>query len=327
MQAVEKLTILIPTYERPNELEDILSCVKGLVAKRPWVRVVISDNSQSGEARGRNKEAAQGFEYAVNSQNLGYAGNLARLLSLVSNGLVWFVSDDDQLHTQSTRKLLDKISDGFFLETDCILLPFTYLDNEKACNTAPEYGWPSSAKELFDSGKLPFVLFSSFILRLPYWYTDPLSRGGFLARLESQKDNDLIQILIALDLLSMESKISFADEAIIKYNPGLVGRFLPSQLLSSEIRIIKELQYKGFLTPQQAAAKARVFTKNQLKHCLRVRAGIQDNIYRDTHGDFRRLPFTSTVFKYLTPTNLFLWLTTLFPDSAIRLADRARKTP
>lgn len=320
------LTILIPTYERPGKLLKILNLLRDLTANLPHIRIIVSDNSESEQARDINKASAKGFTYYLNDNNLGFAGNLIRLLELCDNGYVWFLSDDDLLHIDPTRKLLELSASFTANDADCILLPFTYLDYPDQFNISSEFGHPQTVDQLFSYGqKLPFVLFSSFLLRLPEWFQDPQQKKHFIDQLKVSKGIDLLQIIIVACLLLPASKVKFWPDSIIKYIPADVGRFLPSSLLRSELSIADLLESKGWLSPEQATRKKRQYTANQIKHALRVRAGLQENSFQESHQDFRALPFADLVLRALSPQVLAWWAVTLLPNSIIKLLDRIRR--
>jgi glycosyltransferase involved in cell wall biosynthesis len=322
----QMLTILVPTYERPSQLAALLGQLKDLTKDLQHVQVIISDNSESESARLLNAKSAIGFVYFVNTKNLGFAGNLIRLLTLCDSGYIWFLSDDDHLHMEATRELLEQFACFSGFQEDCLLLPFTYLDSTEQFNISTEYGNPQTLKDLFaNNQKLPFVLFSSFIIRLPEWFHDSQQRTSFFDRLNLIRENDFLQIIIGVELLAATSKVRFFPDPIIKHIPGDIGRFLPSALLESELAVVDLLETRGWLSADQAAQKKKQYTANQIKHAIRVRAGRQKNSYMGYHQDFRALPFPELVLRSLSPQVMAFWALTLLPDSLIRILDRVRR--
>lgn len=106
-----KLSIGIPAYNRPIELEEALNSIVSQCTND--VEVLISEDAspmQNEIARVvtdfKNLFPKLHIIYSANSQNLGYDANLRSLLSKCSGEYVLFMGDDDRLFPNAIEKIL-----------------------------------------------------------------------------------------------------------------------------------------------------------------------------------------------------------------------------
>jgi Glycosyl transferase family 2 len=106
------LTIAIPTFQRPNELR---SCLKSIISGIHLhtgiirdIRIYVSDNDpkRSAECIVREFPELQ-IEYDSSEKNLGYDGNIYKILCKIRYGHVLFISDDDVFRPHFLGHYLD----------------------------------------------------------------------------------------------------------------------------------------------------------------------------------------------------------------------------
>jgi glycosyltransferase involved in cell wall biosynthesis len=318
------LTIAIPTYERPRQLAQICEQLRDVTADLDNIRILISDNSQTPESRQSNQQNASPFEYFSNSENLGFSGNLISIINRCNSKYLWFLSDDDLLHREETRLMLRQLLDQSLGDFDCLMLPFTYADESGLVNTAADYGFPRDIEQLFGNAVyFPFILFSSFIINL-HARSAEISTTKMAAVLDDHNGNDLIQIIFAISCLPKTARVDFYPQPIIHYLPGEIGRFLPSDLLRSELEVLALLHRNNQLSRQACLVRSKTCTVNQLRYVLRIKAGVQKNLYLDSHPDFRPFPAPALFLKHSSPFAIALWLLTCLPHGAIKILYRVK---
>ncbi|WP_028950557.1 glycosyltransferase family 2 protein [Sulfurihydrogenibium subterraneum] len=112
MKNIPKVSVLIPTYNRPYFLEQALESVINQTLK-PYECIVADDSSNPTESQ-KNYEVVKKFSekypfviYHKNEKNLGPAGNYKNLFNLASGDFIHFLGDDDIL-SPITLELLVK---------------------------------------------------------------------------------------------------------------------------------------------------------------------------------------------------------------------------
>jgi hypothetical protein len=110
------LSICIPTYHRPEELIKQLSligkCWHTLGGK---VEVIVTDNSFEGEHSVKIENIKNlnfPVHYYLNEKNIGYQGNILKLLRLARGNYIWFLSDDDFIIDKSIVRILKIIEEN-----------------------------------------------------------------------------------------------------------------------------------------------------------------------------------------------------------------------
>lgn len=93
------LSIAIPTYNRPKQLENCLRSILSQVFD--GVEIVVSDNSSSLDScfvvQRLEKEYKYPIKYSRNLENIGLDRNFHRVVALSSGEYVQWLSDDDEL--------------------------------------------------------------------------------------------------------------------------------------------------------------------------------------------------------------------------------------
>ncbi|MEL7968843.1 glycosyltransferase family A protein [Vreelandella neptunia] len=148
-----KYSILIPTYNRKNDLEKCISSVRSAVEFFPagvMFEILVSDNnSKDGtlELLEREFKLCQkigvNFKYWSNESNVGARANVKKLISKSLGEFLFFITDDDILFPSIFEKLDAFVNNGDF---GFVKIPnITYLVKSKRSNY---YG---DKKELSDA--------------------------------------------------------------------------------------------------------------------------------------------------------------------------------
>ena len=105
-----KLSVCIPTYNRKEQvLKQLAGIARSGQDNLARVEVLVSDNSSDPRYHlmpGDLGVIAMPVSYWVNGGNIGYAGNLRKLVAASRGEYVWFLSDDDFLYEGAVATLL-----------------------------------------------------------------------------------------------------------------------------------------------------------------------------------------------------------------------------
>jgi hypothetical protein len=317
------ICIALPTYERPVELARVLAIICQNIIDKDNINIFVSDNSEDFQIALENRQICElnpKINYFHNSCNLGFGGNLLRLLKLTQGyDYLWYLSDDDLVNEESLGIFLDFISNTE-AKPELIMIPFKASDTGFIYNTSTEYGNANNVEDLFYyAPKFPFILFSSFVLRV-----SDINHDAILAELASYAANDLVQVAIAISVLTSKSSVFYWPTPVIEYIPGDVGRFLPSSLLSSEIDVINYAATRFPRISDRLKSKIPILVAAQIKHSLRVRAGIQKNS-NPLHRDFGPFSMYSYWSKFPSVNGAVALLCSLLPNKILSLLARGRK--
>lgn len=106
-----RISVLIPTYNRPYYLRQALESVVSQSLK-PYECIVADDNPNPDESK-KNYEVVKGFsdrypfvKYHKNEKNLGPVGNYKNLFNLASGNYIHFLGDDDILNPKTLELLV-----------------------------------------------------------------------------------------------------------------------------------------------------------------------------------------------------------------------------
>ncbi len=130
-----KLSICIPTYNRPKQLPNCLNSI--YLAKQKTnldFEVCISDNGSNYDVREIVNEYKDKLSITlnVNNKNLGYQPNLLKVISISKGEFVWAIGDDDLLTLDSLQvveKLLNTHKDVDFFYVNSYHLDYSFLNN------------------------------------------------------------------------------------------------------------------------------------------------------------------------------------------------------
>lgn len=97
----EDISILIPTYKRPNQLE---ACVKSISESKMGdrVKVLIGNNGASSDLSKVGSHACEHWDIRTRERNIGSLGNITALLESVQSRFAFMLTDDDELFAGDT---------------------------------------------------------------------------------------------------------------------------------------------------------------------------------------------------------------------------------
>jgi glycosyltransferase involved in cell wall biosynthesis len=118
MMSKFKITLAIPTYNRDKFLKRTLENVKNEIGKIEdksiIIEILVSDNCSEDTTKSVCKDFSNSYKYFVyhkNKKNLGYKGNILKLLELARGEYIWFMGDDDGVANDGFNTLLKAIKD------------------------------------------------------------------------------------------------------------------------------------------------------------------------------------------------------------------------
>lgn len=119
------ISICIPSYNRPKELQRLLLSVD--VSKVDSIEIIVCEDMSPGRLAIREvcerykKESAYKLRYFENFSNLGYDANLRELISKAEGEYVMFMGDDDEFVEGALDKyiefLLSHLDSGYILRS------------------------------------------------------------------------------------------------------------------------------------------------------------------------------------------------------------------
>ena len=132
-----KLSICIPTYNRPNQIPNCLNSI--YISQKNTnldFEVCVSDNGSSYDVKKIIDQYKDKFKIVlnINKENLGYQPNLQKVISIASGEFVWVIGDDDLLTTDALKFVEDlfvKYNDVDFYYVNSFHLDYKYLKNFK----------------------------------------------------------------------------------------------------------------------------------------------------------------------------------------------------
>jgi abequosyltransferase len=109
------LTVAVPAYNRPDELRALLGTICLQDGASFDVLVVEDASPRQAEIRGVVEQAAAAhpgiaIRFVANDRNLGFDGNLRRILELSVGEFTVFMGDDDLLKPGALRRLAETIA-------------------------------------------------------------------------------------------------------------------------------------------------------------------------------------------------------------------------
>lgn len=115
-----KLTVAIPTYNRPKQLGHTLSVVLPQVLAHDDVQLLVLDNCSPVPAVNVLKDVAKGAELPERIRairhvaNIGGNGNILRCFELAEGDWLWCLGDDDEPAADAVETILHDISTAKF---------------------------------------------------------------------------------------------------------------------------------------------------------------------------------------------------------------------
>lgn len=304
------LSICVPTYNRPRELEDLADrFLKPALARfQALIEVIVCDNSDATVALDNAKALGSSIQHYPNQRNLGFAGNLLQCVRKAKGRFIWIISDNDPILWPGFEHLMTELVAAESKYVQCLMLPFECRNlhgDLEVSNRAANWGPPTDAKlvELLQQKQqqLPFILFSSAVVRLDRNAADRVE--------EAFSRNDYLQIPLFLEMLEPDAVIRFLPEPVIDYQPEVRCRFTMSDLARSmqEVRVYVESRYGVKYDPKNDFA-------GWLLWLLHHRGGS----YRIKNADVDRWSFVLQVPSYLSVRNVVLAVLLVVPGPVLR---------
>lgn len=204
------LTIAIPTFNGDNSLLDAVESCRNVHLSNKEFEVLLVDNCSNDDSIKKLKKRHKNFKslrIIENDKNYGRIGNWNRCLKLARGEFILFLFANDLIARENH---LEEAIDLLKQDDDCSLVNMPWIVSDyKMTNMflprqffrrTPGYGYYDSAeyiKDVVESGKLPFVILQSNILRksilqkkgILFDYNLPISSDGiFLSELAMQTD-------------------------------------------------------------------------------------------------------------------------------------------
>jgi glycosyltransferase involved in cell wall biosynthesis len=107
------LSILIPTFNRPQSVKSTLNVIQTQINKagvQNLVEVVIGDNSDKRNYELELFSAKNSIRYFSHSKNLGQAQNINFLIREANGRYIWLMSDDDFIESFAIQAVIDEIA-------------------------------------------------------------------------------------------------------------------------------------------------------------------------------------------------------------------------
>lgn len=171
-----KLTIAIPIYNGEATLSDTLDSIIPQIIESGLVEILICDNCSTDSTFQICQSYVAKFNfinYNLNDVNLGFDGNIARLIDLASTDYIWFLGDDDEIASGGIEYVLDLINQN--VEYSGIVINYSLFNRannklitEKVINQAQDLEFADSSSLLNTLGLAPNFLSSVIINKRKY---------------------------------------------------------------------------------------------------------------------------------------------------------------
>lgn len=240
------VSVCIPTYSRLNYLKQAVQSARNQTYSD--VEICVSQNPKEDGPDEviknwcENEVAKNNLVYNLNENNLGLTGNLNVLVNLAKGEYLIFIGDDDLLHPDFIKNLLDAakkykpaviFSNQFFIDVQGLVLEkeTEHLNNMYKRNFLPEGVIPDAVNAVFNNS-VPLSaslirkdLFKTFTFNeqlntpeLPFFLRIALNNGVFfyvnrkLAYYRLHKNSETFSGLATEELLKELMSISIPEE-------------------------------------------------------------------------------------------------------------------
>lgn len=207
------LSICIPSYNRPSELERLLESIKEI--KSDAIEVVISDDASPNQNLIDDvvKKYTNHFKikYFPRSTNLGYDLNLMFLAENASNEYMMFIGDDDFIESCNTQDFLYELS---LTKANFLFTPVFGLSGKLRRSFSKSFYKENLSR--YELSKLAFecILFSGLVFR-----SDKLRK----LNIDGLENSIYIQIYCALVMASNNGFAYINTPLIHVGNDGVSG--------------------------------------------------------------------------------------------------------
>ncbi len=128
---MKKISICIPTYNRSSHLNNCLNSIylNGKITEA--LEVCISDNNSSDNTTEIIKlyKDKLNIKLNVNSENIGVANNILKVVEISTSEFCWIIGDDDLLLDSGIEKVIKKITE--YQDVDFFYINSKHLDHSK----------------------------------------------------------------------------------------------------------------------------------------------------------------------------------------------------
>lgn len=220
------LTIAIPTFNRPENLRQILNVLQGEDSNQ--FNVLISDDSTNSDVESiafEFRSKLPNLRYIKNSKNLGFSLNVAQLYQKSETRYVWFLCDDDIVKEGSVNTIIQTLK---------LHEPVVAIYN---CTWIDSFGRKKVAGVKKDRIFSDLDDFNNYdvLMRLTFLSIIVLERRESIDSIMKNpecKDNVFIQLTICMFLLGGRFKLCEISQDILHRNVGYkYGEFFKFILL------------------------------------------------------------------------------------------------
>ena len=124
------LSICIPTYNGGSRIKETLNCAIKAVGIRDDVEIIVSDNASTDNTMSILTDYKSKYDIIKvyhNEKNLGFNGNLIKILDEYATGtFCWTIGDDDYLDEDAIALIADLLND----DTDYIAVNFRTVEQK-----------------------------------------------------------------------------------------------------------------------------------------------------------------------------------------------------
>lgn len=299
------LTVAIPTYNRAETLEKILTQLSR--ERDVPFKILVSDDQSSdstGEMVRKYQSVLPQLMYNRNEVNLGFSGNVSRLYELSDTPYIWFLCDDETVLPGAIKKITDAI-----VKYRPVVAVFNYSWDDP-------YGRKSFAVKESD------IIYED-ISALPDY--QPLMRITFLSILVVEKqgatidvpkevyqDNVFFQLTLSLLLLSKRFKFCEIGAPIVHRNVGYkYGDFFKFNLvdvLKSVYAVNHAFDNRKFIKRmiQELPVALRLYLSQKLGLFRYVQEPTEETLRKigEFYGGYKYFIYSFRYIKMLVPAFL-----------------------
>ena len=230
------LTISIPTFNRPNNLKNVVKVISFLEFNKDII-INIHDNSYINIQSENKKNIPDWINYYPNSNNIGYAGNIAKAIEAANSKYIWFLPDDDEFLFNDFTLVINRLRTR---NVDILALPFevqSTLGESHITNSFGNFKMGYLLDSLNERTLNIYDYLPSAIVKLD------LLKKGLLFSLESK--NTYFHTLCLLNGSDGNERVlaDLPNKLIIYKNPTEV-RFDVIDLLESKIQLLNLISSK-----------------------------------------------------------------------------------
>ncbi len=225
MYKIPLLTVSIPTYKRPRELENTIKILQK--EKNQDFTLLISDDSADDETEKmvcKYAKSMKNLVYSKNKQNLGFSGNVLKLYETSKTRYVWFLCDDDTVIPGAIDKIIDAIKKYKFVIGIFNCTWYDVFGRKNVAGVKKDIVY-SDIKSLSDYQPLMRTTFLSILVMQKVKSCESL-------KLTDYKNNIFPQLTLSLLLLSEKFRLCEIATTILHRNVGYkYGEFFKFNLI------------------------------------------------------------------------------------------------